>query len=112
MRLEALTILALALCGCSQRQSDLQQARTTRSVLAEWALLAEMRAQLPDGYVREMREEAQSELGAVTSSANKAGTPASRTIAAAANLEGDPPPALLHARFRAARTIENSLEAR
>jgi len=63
MRLIALTILTLVPCGCSQRQSDLQQARTTRSVRAEWGLVAGMRARLPDVYVRQMRAAAQSELG-------------------------------------------------
>ena len=113
MRRRALTILALTLCaGCSQRQSDLVQTRTGRSLLAEWALLAELRAELPETYVRQLREEAQSELAKVGASANQAGTPASRALAAAANVQGDPPPALLHRRRRAAQAIEQNLEAR
>lgn len=113
MRLIVLTTLALALsAGCSQRKSDLQQARTARSVLAEWALLAEMRVRLPDVYVRQMREEAQAELGTVVASARQAGTQAARATAAAADIQGDPPPALLQARVRALLAIERSLEAR
>jgi len=44
MRRLALMTLALALCaGCSASERELEQARTSRSVLAEWALLAELR---------------------------------------------------------------------
>src|ERR1044072_8642849 len=113
MRRLALTTIALALCaGCSQQQSDRVQARTGRSLLAEWALLAELRPELPETYARQLREEAQSELGTVAASANASGSPASRALAAVADVRGDPPPALLHARSRAAQAIEHSLEAR
>ena len=113
MRLLVPTTIALALCaGCSRQESDLEQARTARSLLAEWTLLAELRPRLPDTYVRQMREEARRELAAVVASADKAGNPASRAIAAVAGAQGDPPPAVLHQRRRAAQAIERSLEAR
>ncbi len=113
MRRIALMTLAFALCaGCSERQRDLGQARTSRSILAEWALLADLRGGLPDIYVREMRATAQEELGKVASSAQTAGSTASREIAAVSAVSGDPPSADLQARMRAAHAIEQSLEAR
>jgi hypothetical protein len=113
MRPFALTPLVFALCaGCAQQQGERVQARTARSLLAEWTLLAELQPRLPDSYVRHLRNQAQSELGRVAASANASGNPAGRALAAVTSVQGDPPPALLSERVRAAQAIEFSLEAR
>ena len=113
MRSFALTSLVVALCaGCSQRQGERVQARAVRSLLAEWTLLVELRPRLPGTYVLQLHDEAQSELGKAAASANASGSTVGRALAAVASVQGDPPPALLHQRVRAAQAIESSLEAR
>ena len=113
MRPVALTMMVFLSCaGCTQRQSDLEQARTTRSILAEWALLEELRSGLPAIYVQQMREGARHELGKIRKVARNAHTPAAAGTAAAADVPDVPSSVLLQARARAAQAIGDRLEAR
>lgn len=107
--------LAVALAGCSASpaKQDKQNVQKARSILAEWAMLAESRqaGRLTGIYYRQMRETADTELTALASAAPQSGTAAGQAIAEAADMHGEPPLALLRARVAAAERIENGLEA-
>jgi hypothetical protein len=107
----ALLVLALA-AGCGDAKRELGQARTSRSVLAEWALLAEMNGTLPGTYARQMRDEARSELGATADAARRSPGPNAATILAVAEVKGEPSAAALRTRVRRAQALEQRLEAR
>jgi hypothetical protein len=113
MRRAVPALIALALAaGCSDAKRELGQARTSRSVLAEWALLAEMNGTLPGTYARQMRDEARSELGATAAAARQRPSPNSAAILALAEVKGDPTAAALRSRVRGAQALEQRLEAR
>ena len=107
--------LALALAGCtaSTVKQDKENVQKARSILAEWAMVAESRqaGRLTDVYYRQMREQADTELTALASVAPQSGTAVGQAIAEVSDVHGEPPLALLRARAAAAERIENGLEA-
>jgi polygalacturonase len=103
--------LMLATSGCgSDSGADLENVRTVRSLLAEWALVSEIRPAAT--YTARMESEAARQLAATAAAARRSKGPARATIAALAGVPADAGPAVLHARVAAARRIENRLAAR
>jgi len=105
--------LVVAACSSPARQ-DSQNVQKARSLLAEWAMLADYhrRGRLTGTYYVQMRDEAETALSALASTAPKSGTADGQAIAAIAQVHGDPPVELLEARADAAEALENRLEAR
>jgi hypothetical protein len=106
--------LALILSGCggSPATQDKENAQKERSLFAEWALLAESHqaGRLNETYYRRMRDAAEKELTALATTAPRSGSAAGGLIGRLAQLRGEPPVVLLHARAAAAEAIENGLE--
>ena len=112
--LPAAGALALAACDSSPGQQDRQNVEKARSLLAEWAMLADQhrRGRLTETYYAQMRTEAETALSELASTAPKSGSADGQAIGAIAQLHGDPPAELLQARTAAAEALENRLEAR
>ena len=104
-----LALLAAA-CGGAGGKADLEHARTVRSLLAEWALVAE--TDLAGTYPAQMRAEAARQLASAAAAARQSGGPAGAEIAAVASLPADAPAGTIRARAAAARAIESRLAAR
>ena len=108
------TALVLAACSASPQRQDLQNVQQARSLLAEWAMLADYhrRGRLTETYYAEMREEAETALTELASTAPQSGSAEGQAIAAIAQLHGDPPLEHIRARAAAAEALESRLEAR
>ena len=106
--------LNLAACSSSPARQDRQNVEKARSLLAEWAMLADhqRRGRLTETYYVQMRVEAETALSELASTAPKSGSAEGRAIAAITQVHGDPPAGLLEARAAAAKALENRLEAR
>jgi hypothetical protein len=104
--------LLVAACSGSAAQSDLEMAKTARSLSAEWAILLESRTRLTGTYSAQMRQAAARALASVAEKARRNDGPASREIAEIATLPANPSPAILQARAARARAIESRLETR
>jgi hypothetical protein len=106
--------LALILSGCggSPAAQDKENVQKARSLLAEWAFLAESHqaGRLNGTYYARMRDAGEKELTALAAAAPQSGSAAGRLIGRLAQLRGEPPVALLRARAAAAVAIENGLE--
>jgi hypothetical protein len=97
-----LSVLAL-LAGCgSAAQEQLQAVKSARSVLAEWAMVAALRAQgrVSATYAEEMARTAREQLAALELPPELAALPET------------PSPDLLRARAARAQALEARLEAR
>ena len=102
--------LATAACGSSGAKADLESARTARSLLAELALVSEMR---PAGsYTRQMRAEATRQLATTADAARRSGTPEGAAIADIASVPDDAQAGSIVARANRARAIESRLAVR
>jgi len=102
--------LLTAACGGTGGKADLENARAVRSLLAEWALVAE--AGMPGAYPAQMRAEAARQLEAAAAAARESGGPAGPEIAALASLPADAPAEAVRARAAAARALESRLADR
>jgi hypothetical protein len=106
--------LVLAACSSSPAQQDRQNVQKARSLLAEWAMLADQnrRGRLTEAYYAQMRVEAEKALTELASTAPQSGSAEGQAIGAIAQLDDDPPSELLEARAAAAEAVESRLEAR
>jgi len=106
--------LALALmtaaCGSSGAKADLENVRTTRSLLAELALVSEMR---PVGtYTRQMQAEATQQLATTADAARASGSAEGAAIADLASVPANAQAASIRERVDRARAIESRLAGR
>lgn len=106
--------LALAMmtaaCDRSGAKADLEHVRTTRSLLAELALVSELR---PAGtYTRQMQAEATQQLATTADAARRSGSAEGAAIADIASVPANAQPAAIRERANRVRAIESRLAAR
>jgi hypothetical protein len=105
---------AVGACSASPARQDKENVQKARSLLAEWAMIAELHGQgrLTETYYAGMRDEAEQALTTLSATAPQSGSAAGREIGEIARLDGEPSAASLRARAATAQVVEERLEAR